>query len=114
MAIKIITPNSSNPTDLQHLVKQGMSDNDIEFLLMENYKDEFLVRNLMMEVKKLRNSHKTALGLMLVLGGAFIMLLGFVFAFFSTSSGLMLNVFLYGFTVVGLLVAFGGLVKIFN
>jgi len=66
----------------------------------------------MAEVKKLRNSQKTASGLTLVLLGAFVMLLGFVLAF--ATSGTLLYIFLYGFTGAGLIIVFAGLVKVFQ
>lgn len=114
MSVKIVTPNTSEPQELHQLIKQGMSDEDIRFLLTENYKDDFLVTNLMAEVKKLRNSQKTASGLTLVLLGAFVMLLGFVLAFMGATSGTLLYIFLYGFTEVGLIIVFAGLVKVFQ
>lgn len=114
MSVKIVTPNTSEPQELHQLIKQGMSDEDIRFLLTENYKDDFLVTNLMAEVKKLRNSQKTASGLTLVLLGAFVMLLGFVLAFMGATSGTLLYIFLYGFTGVGLIIVFAGLVKVFQ
>lgn len=114
MTVKVPTPTANQPQDLQQLIRQGMPDKDIEMLLMNQYADDFLVKNLMAEVKKLRNAQKTTQGLTLVLAGAFLMLLGFIFAFVGSNSDSMLDLFLYGFTTIGLVVAFAGLIKIFN
>lgn len=114
MSLQIVNSLTKQPQQLEELLKQGMSDKDIEQLLMSQYQDEFLVKNLMGEVKKMRNSQKTMVGLTLVLAGAFLMLLGFIFAFVGVGAGALIDVFLYGFTTVGLVIVFLGLVKIFN
>lgn len=114
MSLQVANSLTKQPQQLEELLKQGMSDKDIEQLLMNQYQDEFLVKNLMGEVKKMRNSQKTMVGLTLVLAGAFLMLLGFILAFVGVGSGALLDVFLYVFTTVGLIIAFFGLAKIFN
>jgi len=114
MSVKVVTPNASSPQDLRDLLRQGMSDNDIEFLLQQHYQDDFLVKNLMTEVKKLRNARKTTSGLMFVLAGAVLLLLGFFFSIVIGTSSTLFGVFLYGFTCAGIAVAFVGMIKMFG
>jgi len=114
MATNTLSSATSGTKDLEQLLRQGLSNSDIEQLLMKDYKDEFLVEKLMVEVKKLRNAQKTSTGLTLVLSGAFLMLMGFLCAFITGSTETLLYVFLYGFTSIGLVIAFLGLAKVLN
>lgn len=114
MAIKVVTPNASSPQDLRDLLRQGMSDQDIEFLLQEHYRDDFLVKNLMNEVKRLRNSQKTASGLTFIMIGAAFLLFGFLFSITLGASSHFFTLFLYGFTSIGILIVFIGMIKILH
>ncbi len=114
MSINVTAHTSSSSQDLQLLIRQGLSDQEIEFSLMDRYNDLFLVNNLMTEIRKLRNARKTTNGLLFMLTGGFLMLLGFAGSFAATAIGISLSVFLYGFTTAGLIIAFAGLIKIFT
>ena len=114
MTVKVVTPNTSSPQDLRDLLKQGMADKDIEFLLQQQYKDEFLVNNLMSEVKKLRNSQKTASGLIFILVGAAVMLLSCMLTLMGNYSSTNFGLVLYGLTSLGIIIVFIGLIRIFS
>jgi hypothetical protein len=90
---------------------------DNEQIIIELKKIGFNERHLpemLAEIKKLRNARKTSSGLMLILIGAVLCLLSCVLTMTSSYSHGNFSIVLYGFTTVGIVLVFGGLMKIFN
>lgn len=76
--------------------------------------EEHSLPEMMNEIKKLRNSRKTSGGLILILAGAMLCLLSCILTLTGSYSGTSFQLVLYGITTVGILITFGGLIKIFN
>ena len=108
----------SNVLNIQQAAKEWLdnrlSDEDIKAELMKRGVDERGLTELMKEIKQLRNSRKTSAGLMLILVGAVFCLLSCILTLTGTYSDSNFQLILYGITTLGILVAFGGLMKIFN
>jgi hypothetical protein len=98
--------------DLLALIDRGLSDEKIERLLLEQYQEEFLVTNLMREVRKLRNAQKASAGLILLIIGAVILFFSCVLALTGGLPEGSVGIFLFGFTTLGVVVVMAGLIKI--
>jgi len=100
--------------NLTQLIKNGLSDEEIQKTLSSKYEDEYHVINLMKEVKKLRSAQKTSSGLVFVFIGAVLLLLSCVLTLTGTYSQGSFGMVLFGFTTIGVSIVFWGLVKIFS
>jgi|GEM_PF-1003596 len=109
-----VAPAGEQQHDLPALLKQGLSDAEIESLLKEKYKDVFMVRNLMKEVKQIRNAQKNTTGLVLIAIGAALMLLSSVLSLSGSLSSGSSWYFLFGLTTIGVIIVFAGLIQIFG
>lgn len=92
----------------------GLNDQQIEAELVAAGTDQRHVPDMLKEIKKLRNARKTANGLIYILIGAVVCLLSCVLTMRSSYSNSNFNLILYGFTTVGIILVFIGLMKIFN
>ena len=100
--------------DLPSLLRKGMKDDAIEKTLRNQYQDDYLVNNLMKEVKRLRNQQRTTNGLILAIIGAGLLLLSCVLSLTGSISSGSFSIYLFGFTTIGIAIVFAGLVKIFG
>lgn len=74
--------------------------------------DERNVPEMLKEIGKLRNTRKTTMGLMFILAGALLCLISCIMTIMSDTTGTGFT--LYGLTSIGIIIAFAGLVRIFN
>jgi len=93
---------------------KGLGTEQIMLELKKRGFDERHIPEMMAQIKKLQNARKTSGGLILILIGAVICLLSCVLTMTSSYSHTNFAVILYGFTTLGILIVFGGLMKIFN
>lgn len=91
-------------------VKQGWDDPRVKEELLQRGIDERYIPDMMVQVRKLRNAHKTASGLYFVLAGAVCCLFSCILTLAVPGSNT--GFVLYGLTSIGILVAFLGLYKI--
>lgn len=92
----------------------GLNDQQIENELLTTGTDARHIPDMLKEIKKLRNARKTSSGLIYILIGAVVCLLSCVLTMTSTYSNSNFSLVLYGFTTIGIIVVFIGLMKIFN
>jgi hypothetical protein len=92
----------------------GVTDKQIEAELLASGTDTRHISDMLAEIKKLRNARKTANGLIFILAGAVTCLLSCVLTMTSSYSNSNFSMVLYGFTTIGIIIVFVGLMKIFN
>lgn len=92
----------------------GLNDQQIENELLAAGTDARHIPDMLKEIKRLRNARKTSTGLIYILIGAVVCLLSCVLTMTSTYSHSNFSVVLYGFTTIGIIIVFIGLMKIFN
>lgn len=92
----------------------GLNDQQIEHELLSAGTEARHIPDMLKEIKQLRNARKTSAGLMYILIGAVICLLSCILTMTSSYSQGNFAIVLYGFTTVGILIVFFGLMKIFN
>lgn len=90
---------------------KGMDNNSIKAELQNMGIDDRNIPDLMKEIRKMRQARNTTKGLYLILAGAVCCLLSCVLTLVSSQLSVMV---LYGFTTVGILIVFAGLIKIFG
>ncbi|OSZ78730.1 hypothetical protein CAP35_10925 [Chitinophagaceae bacterium IBVUCB1] len=108
----------SNAASIEQRAKKwldnGMTDAQIENELLASGTDARHIGYMLIEIKKLRNARKTANGLIFILVGAVTCLLSCVLTMTSSYSNSNFSLVLYGFTTIGIIIVFVGLMKIFN
>ncbi|MGN6477957.1 MAG: hypothetical protein ACTHKV_12075 [Flavipsychrobacter sp.] len=108
----------SNTLNIQQAAREWLdshlNDEAIKAELMKRGFEEHSLPEMMNEIKKLRNSRKTSGGLILILAGAVLCLLSCILTLTGSYSGTSFQLVLYGITTLGILITFGGLIKIFN
>lgn len=106
-------PNVSLSERILDLLKQGQKKEQVEHTLLAEGLEEYFVRQMVAEAVKLKNTKTRALALMLILAGAFLCFLSFLLTITSSFSHSSFEIVLYGFTSIGIILVFAGLVKIF-
>lgn len=94
-------------------LSKGHTRLQIEAELVEQGHDVQFVKDMLREAVKLRSSKKRVLGLALILAGALICLLSCVLSIVLHLSPTTFAVVLYGFTSLGILLAFAGFTQVF-
>jgi len=94
-------------------LSKGHTRIQIETDLVQEGHDERFIKDLLQEIIKLRNSKRRVTGLSLILSGAVICLLSCVLSIVLHLSPAVFAIVLYGFTSVGILLAFAGFTKVF-
>lgn len=92
----------------------GLNDQQIEAELLTSGTEARHIPGMLKEIKKLRNARKTSTGLIYIMIGAIICLLSCILTMTSSYSHGNFALVLYGFTTVGIIIVFLGLMKIFN
>lgn len=100
------TSTMHDSENLTQLIKNGLSDEEIQKTLLSKYEVEYHVINLMKEVKKLRSAQKTSSGLFFFIG-AVLLLLSCVLTLTGTYSQGSFGMVLFGFTTIGVSIVFG-------
>jgi cytochrome c-type biogenesis protein CcmH/NrfF len=100
--------------NLEQLIWDGKTDSEIRTILTQQYGEQYLVENLMPQVKQLRRNRTAAIGLITVLIGIGVLIMSFVLSVMHYQSGNSLGTILYGLTTTGLLVISWGLFKVFG
>ncbi len=95
------------------LLDNGQGRETIENLLLEKGHDERFVKELVTETIKLRQTKRRAQGLTFILVGAVICLLSCILTITSSFSTESFPYVLYGFTSLGIVVVFFGLMRVF-
>lgn len=103
---------SSIHTQAREWLDKGYNNQQITDELRNKGVEERHVPEMLKEIVRLRNSRKTASGMVLIMIGAVMCLASCVITL--TSSYGDMSFALYGLTTAGILVAFGGLIKIFG
>ena len=107
-----------NNTAIQTVAKEwldkGYNNEQIKTELQKRGFEERHLPEMLKEITRLRNARKTSAGLMLILIGGVVCLLSCVLTMTSNYSHSNFAIVLYGFTTIGILIVFGGLMKIFN
>lgn len=101
-------------TEAKKWLDDGLSNEQIMAELQKHGFDGIGLQQMMVEIKKLRNARKTSSGLILIFIGGVVCLLSCILTMTTSYSHSNFAIVLYGFTTLGILIAFGGLVKIFN
>ena len=108
----------STSLNIQHAAKEWLdhrlSNEEIKTELLKRGFEEHNLPEMMKEIARLRNARKTSSGLILVLAGAVLCLLSCVLTLTGSYTGSSFQLILYGITTLGILVSFGGLIKIFG
>ncbi|MBS1771830.1 MAG: hypothetical protein JST82_03145 [Bacteroidetes bacterium] len=106
--------NTNIQWEVKEWLDKGLSNDDIAVELGKRGFDERSLPEMMAEIKRLRNARKTSSGLILILIGGVVCLLSCILTMTSSYSHTNFEIVLYGFTTLGILIVFGGLMKIFN
>jgi len=100
--------------ELTQLLREGKTDGEIHRILYDQFGTEHLVKPLMEELKKLRRARAITAGLVLLVAGGLILVTSCGLTIMKFYSGGSMSMVLYGLTSFGILVIFGGLIKIFS
>lgn len=103
---------SSIHTRATEWLDKGYDNQQISDELMKLGIEEGHVPEMLKEIVKLRNSRKTASGLVFILIGAVICLISCIVTLTSDTHNI--TFVLYGLTSLGIIIVFGGLMKIFS
>lgn len=103
---------SSIHTRATEWLDKGYDNQQISNELMKLGIEEGHVPEMLKEIVKLRNSRKTASGLVFILIGAVICLISCIVTLTSDTHNI--TFVLYGLTSLGIIIVFGGLMKIFS
>jgi hypothetical protein len=96
------------------MLEQGHESDFIVSHLHKEGVDPATISEVLLHLKRLRNSKRTQTGSRLVLLGVILMGLGFLSCCFLLDPGSSLTIALYGFTSIGVIIMLAGLVMIFN
>jgi hypothetical protein len=110
----LVASGKDDSTSLLLLIQKGLTNDEIQKVLQQQYQDDYHVMNLMKEVKRLRSSQKTSTGLILILVGAAMLLTSCVLTLTGSYSVGTFGMVLFGLTTVGICIAFAGLIRIFS
>ena len=99
---------------IRTLVAQGHDNVFIEQHLIEKGIDKLQVPELLASAKRMRHAMRTRKGSLLVVLGVLILGMGFISCVIIHNTGGEIGLPLYGLTILGLCIVFGGLVFIFQ
>lgn len=105
---------TSIPPQAADWLDKGYSTEQITAELRNRGFDERQLPEMLAEIKRLRNARSLSKGLILILVGAVVCLLSCILTMTSSYSHSNFGIILYGFTTIGILIVFAGLMKIFN
>ncbi len=100
--------------EMKMLVSRGFDDQSIQQELIKRGLDEALIAQLMSHSSRIRGAVRTRKGSLLVLVGVIILGIGFLSCVAIHFMGGEISLPLYGVTIIGLILVFMGLIKIFN
>lgn len=107
------TEHTTIASYVMSLMNKGMDRIRIEAVLHAKGHDELFIRNVIAETARLRDSRRRSQALVLILAGAVICFLSFLLTITGSFSDASFPYILFGFTGLGVAVAFAGFAKIF-